>query len=149
MQQDELHRVKANSNNPTGWDPRKSLNILKSLIHPRPLLPQVDEDGDEMMEIDEEAVEKLCIQVGLGPAGSADENYVDEGRSIIEQGTEDTDVDMEEAISEQAENREILISSCAKPARNTSGFFNVDANICHEFTDLNESFTLTNTRKSS
>ncbi|KAJ6338839.1 hypothetical protein OIU76_008325 [Salix suchowensis] len=32
---DELHRVKANSNNPTGWDPRKSLNILKSLIHPR------------------------------------------------------------------------------------------------------------------
>ncbi|XP_011011105.1 PREDICTED: kinesin-like protein KIN12B isoform X1 [Populus euphratica] len=117
---DELHRVKANSNNPTGWDPRKSLNILKSLIHPLPRLPQVDEDGDEMMEIDEEAVEKLCIQVGLGPAGSADENYVDEGRSIIEQGTEDTDVDMEEAISVQAENHEILISSCAKPARNTS-----------------------------
>ncbi|KAG6785287.1 hypothetical protein POTOM_011017 [Populus tomentosa] len=71
---DELHRVKANSNNPTG----------------------------------------------LGPAGSADENYVDEGRSIIEKGTEDTDVDMEEAISEQAENHEILISSFAEPARNTS-----------------------------
>ncbi|KAJ6729144.1 CENTROMERE PROTEIN E [Salix viminalis] len=117
---DELHRVKANSNNPTGWDPRKSLNILKSLIHPRHRLPQVDEDGDEMMEIDEEAVEKLCIQVGLEPAGSADEKYVGEGRSIIEQGTEDTDVDMEEAIPLQAENHEILISSCAKPARNTS-----------------------------
>uniref|UniRef100_A0A6N2MYD1 Kinesin-like protein n=1 Tax=Salix viminalis TaxID=40686 RepID=A0A6N2MYD1_SALVM len=117
---DELHRVKANSNNPTGWDPRKSLNILKSLIHPRHRLPQVDEDGDEMMEIDEEAIEKLCIQVGLEPAGSADEKYVGEGRSIIEQGTEDTDVDMEEAIPLQAENHEILISSCAKPARNTS-----------------------------
>ncbi|KAG5222186.1 kinesin protein [Salix suchowensis] len=117
---DELHRVKANSNNPTGWDPRKSLNILKSLIHPRHRLPQVDEDGDEMMEIDEEAVEKLCIQVGLEPAGSADEKYDGEGRSIIEQGTEDTDVDMEEAIPLQAENHEILISSCAKPARNTS-----------------------------
>ncbi|CAK7348926.1 unnamed protein product [Dovyalis caffra] len=116
---DELHKVKANSKNPTGWDPRKSLNILKSLIHPRPRLPQVDEDGDEMMEIDEEAVEKLCIRVGLGPADAADQNHVDEGRSIIEQGTEDTDVDMEEAISEQAEKHEILILGCAEPARNT------------------------------
>ena len=58
-------------------------------------LPQVDEDGDEMMEIEEEAVEKLCIQVGLEPAGSTDEKFVGEGRSIIEQGTEDADVDME------------------------------------------------------
>ena len=126
MQQDELHRVKANSNNPTGWDPRKSLNILKSLIHPLPRLPEVDEDGDEMMEIDEEAVEKLCIQVGLGPAGATYQNYVDEGRSIIDQGTEDTDVDMEETIPEQAEKLEILISGCAEPARNnTSGFSNI------------------------
>ncbi|KAJ6674737.1 KINESIN-LIKE PROTEIN KIN-12B [Salix viminalis] len=117
---DELHRVKANSNNPTGWDPRKSLNILKSLIHPLPRLPEVDEDGDEMMEIDEEAVEKLCIQVGLGPAGATYQNYVDEGRSIIDQGTEDTDVNMEETIPEQAEKLEILISGCAEPARNNT-----------------------------
>eukprot|EP00258_Populus_trichocarpa_P011892 XP_002321106.3 kinesin-like protein KIN-12B [Populus trichocarpa] len=117
---DELHRVKANSNNPTGWDPRKSLNILKSLIHPLPRLPQVDEDGDEMMEIDEGAVEKLCIQVGLGPAGATYQNYVDEGRSIIDQGTEDSDVDMEETIPEQAEKHEILISGCAEPARNNT-----------------------------
>ncbi|KAF9662981.1 hypothetical protein SADUNF_Sadunf18G0110900 [Salix dunnii] len=82
-------------------------------------LPQVDEDGDEMMEIEEEAVGKLCIQVGLEPAGSADEKHVGEGRSIIEQGTEDTNVDMEEAIPLQAENHKILISSCAKPSRNT------------------------------
>ncbi|KAF9669495.1 hypothetical protein SADUNF_Sadunf14G0113400 [Salix dunnii] len=108
---DELNRVKANSNNPTGWDPRKSLNILKSLIHPLPRLPEVDEDGDEMMEIDEEGVEKLCIQVGLGPAGATYQNYVDEGRSIIDQGTEDTDVDMEETIPGQAEKLEILISA--------------------------------------
>ncbi|KAF9661481.1 hypothetical protein SADUNF_Sadunf19G0073300 [Salix dunnii] len=57
---------------------------------------------------------------GLDPANLADEKYVGEGRSIIEQGTEDTDVDMEEAISLQVENYEILISSCAKPARNVS-----------------------------
>ena len=101
----------------------RSESELKCLIHPRAKLPHVDEDGDEMMEIDEEAVEKLCIQAGLEPAGSADEKYVGEGRSIIEQGTEDTNVDMEEAIPLQAENHEILISSCAKPARNTSGFF--------------------------
>ncbi|KAG5231925.1 PHRAGMOPLAST-ASSOCIATED KINESIN-RELATED protein [Salix suchowensis] len=117
---DELQRVKANSNNPTGWDPRKSLNILKSLIHPLPRLPEVDEDGDEMMEIDEEAVEKLCIQVGLGPAGATYQNYVDEGKSIIDQGTEDTDVDMEETIPEQAEKLEILVSGCAEPARNST-----------------------------
>ncbi|KAF9663004.1 hypothetical protein SADUNF_Sadunf18G0113200 [Salix dunnii] len=57
---------------------------------------------------------------GLEPAGLADEKYVGEGRSIIEQGTEDTDVDIEEAISLQVESYEILISSCAKPARNVS-----------------------------
>ncbi|KAB5552708.1 hypothetical protein DKX38_010019 [Salix brachista] len=73
----------------------------------------------EMMEIEEEAVEKLCIQVGLEPVGSANEKYIGEGRSIIEQGTEDTNVDMEETIPLQVENHEILISSCDKPSRNT------------------------------
>ncbi|KAJ8774343.1 hypothetical protein K2173_011592 [Erythroxylum novogranatense] len=99
---DELHRVKANSNNPTGWDPRKSLNILKSLIHPHHRLAQVDEDGDEEMEIDEEDVENLCIQVGLPPTINGNGNNADESRCIID-GTQDTDVDMEEDISEQVQ----------------------------------------------
>ncbi|KDP32570.1 hypothetical protein JCGZ_13120 [Jatropha curcas] len=115
---DELHRVKANSNNSTGWDPRKSLNILKSLIHPHSRLPQLDEDGDEEMEIDEEAVEKLCIEVGLPPASAGDCNIVDESRCTMGQGPEDTDVDMEEGISEQAEKHEIMTVDCADPVKN-------------------------------
>ncbi|KAL1078289.1 hypothetical protein V6Z11_D10G150600 [Gossypium hirsutum] len=68
---DELHRMKSDGNNQTdpngsystGWNARRSLNLLKfSLHHPR-TLPHVDEDGDEEMEIDEEAVEDLCAQI--------------------------------------------------------------------------------------
>jgi hypothetical protein len=46
---------------------------------------------------------------------------------------------MEETIPEQAEKHEILISGCAEPARNnTSGFSNINANICRDFMDLHE-----------
>lgn len=38
-----------------------------SLHHPR-TLSHVDEDSDEEMEIDDEAVEDLCAQIGLQPA---------------------------------------------------------------------------------
>lgn len=120
MNQDELHRVKANSNNQTGWDPRKSLNILKSLIHPHPLLPKVDEDGDEEMEIDEEAVEKLCIQVGLQPEGAKVCSTIDENRHITE-GPEDTDVDMVEGMSEQVEKHELSNADCPEPIVDTPG----------------------------
>ncbi|KAJ9187052.1 hypothetical protein P3X46_002548 [Hevea brasiliensis] len=120
---DELHRVKSNSNNPTGWDPRKSLNLLKSLIHPHPRLPQVDEDGDEEMEIDEEAVENLCIEVGMQPAGTEDCNTVDKIRHIIEQSP-DADVEMEEGTCEQ-DKHEIMIVDCADTVRNSQGYSNV------------------------
>nr|DAD24097.1 TPA_asm: hypothetical protein HUJ06_025560 [Nelumbo nucifera] len=70
---DELLRMKANGNstNPngaysTGWNARRSLNLLKLSLN-RPMT--VEEDSDEEMEIDEEAVERLCIQVGLQSAG--------------------------------------------------------------------------------
>ncbi|EEF45998.1 Carboxy-terminal kinesin, putative [Ricinus communis] len=131
---DELHRVKANSSNPTGWDTRKSLNILKSLIHPHSHLPQVDEDGDEEMEIDEEAVEKLCIEVGLPPMGTEDCNTVSE-RCIQKQTSEDTDVDMEEGISELVEKREIMIVDCADPVRTSQGS-NINDNIHHDLVDV-------------
>ncbi|KAF2325742.1 hypothetical protein GH714_034749 [Hevea brasiliensis] len=120
---DELHRVKSNSNNPTGWDPRKSLNLLKSLIHPHPRLPQVDEDGDEEMEIDEEAVENLCIEAGMQPAGTEDCNTVDKSRRIIEQSP-DADVEMEEGTCEQ-DKHEIMIVDCADTVRNSQGYSNV------------------------
>lgn len=130
--------MKANSNNPTGWDPRKSLIILKSLIHPQPRFPKVDEDGDEEMEIDEEAVEKLCIQVGLPPVSTEDHDAVDESRSIIEQGPEDTDVDMEEGICEQIERHEIMTVDCNRTVTNTTGFSGVNVHICNDMMEVND-----------
>ncbi|XP_058103126.1 kinesin-like protein KIN-12A isoform X2 [Magnolia sinica] len=65
---DELQRIKSNGAYSTGWDARRSLNLLRlSLNHPA-TLPRVEDDSDEEMEIDEEDVEKLCLQVGLQSA---------------------------------------------------------------------------------
>ncbi|KAG8661415.1 hypothetical protein MANES_01G003100v8 [Manihot esculenta] len=121
---DELHRVKMNSNSPTGWDPRKSLNLLKSLIHPHPRLTQVDEDGDEEMEIDEDAVENLCIE-GLQPADTEDCNIIDKRRCSFEQDP-DAVVEMEEGISEQGEKQETVYVDCAHPVRIAQGCSNVN-----------------------
>ncbi|KAK1592723.1 hypothetical protein Q3G72_029223 [Acer saccharum] len=155
---DELHRMKANGNtqaDSTGdysasWA-RRSLNILKHSFHHPMTLPCIDDDGDEEMEIDEEAVEKLCDQVDLQLAGSEDcskikvskvetlksdsqcvasedessgkpKDYASESGCIKEQGSEDSDVNMEEGISEQIEDREneTMIADCAEPVTNTA-----------------------------
>lgn len=71
-QQEELLRMKSNGTSAdgnggysTGWNARRSLNLLKmSLNRPR-ALPSVEHDSDEEMEIDEEDIERLCIEVGL------------------------------------------------------------------------------------
>lgn len=57
---DELVKMKSNDNGQvTGWNPRRSLNILRLSLN-RPLtLPQTDTESDEDMEIDEESGEKL------------------------------------------------------------------------------------------
>ncbi|GLT49527.1 hypothetical protein SLA2020_230790 [Shorea laevis] len=111
---DELYRMKANNNalaNPdggysTGWNARRSLSLLKlSLNHPS-TLSHLDEDGDEEMEIDEDAVEKLCVQVGLQSAG-IDQNTNDMCK--VETTESDTDVNMEEETSEQPKNSELMI----------------------------------------
>ncbi|CAI0397671.1 unnamed protein product [Linum tenue] len=104
---DELHRVKANNTNQTGWDPHKSLNILKSLMHPHSLLPKMDEDSDEEMEIDEEAVEMLCAAV-------SEYQPICTSRCAIE------DVDMEEGTSEQVEDGSISVGDCTDPTASTT-----------------------------
>ncbi|CAN1182467.1 Kinesin-like protein KIN-12A [Linum perenne] len=104
---DELHRVKANKTNPTGWDPHKSLNILKSLMHPHSLLTKLDEDGDEEMEIDEEAVEKFC-------AAASEDQAMKSSRRVTEQGAEDTDVEMEEGTPEKVEDSDIIVGGRSK-----------------------------------
>ncbi|KAH7521529.1 hypothetical protein FEM48_Zijuj07G0043200 [Ziziphus jujuba var. spinosa] len=112
---DELHRIKANGSNPvdsngghTAARIRRSLNLIRSSINRPFALPHVDEDGDEEMEIDEEAVEKLFIEVDKQSACSeADKSdsqgLISGGGCLKEQGTEDTDVNMEEGISEHDE----------------------------------------------
>jgi kinesin family protein 15 len=84
IQQDELHRMKANCNNPSdsngghsaAWI-RRSLSLLKSNLNCPITLHSVDDDGDEEMEIDEEAVERLCDQVDKQIAGSEANNKID------------------------------------------------------------------------
>ncbi|KAJ0092486.1 hypothetical protein Patl1_26191 [Pistacia atlantica] len=103
IQQDELHRVKANDQNLTatnggcsaGWA-RRSLNILKRSLHHPMTLPHIDDDGDEEMEIDKDAVEKICDHVDM---------------QLAEKGSEDTDVKMEEGISEQLPEEKKALSS--------------------------------------
>ncbi|KAI3511604.1 hypothetical protein L1887_18759 [Cichorium endivia] len=83
---DELVRVKASGNQgdsnggySTGWNARRSLNLLKFTLNCPMVLPRVDDDGDEEMEIVEENEENKKI---------------------------DTDVIMEEDVSQQLQNLE-------------------------------------------
>lgn len=145
---DELHRIKAAGNIPgdsngghsAAWI-RRSLCLLKSNLSGPITLRHVDDDGDEEMEIDDEAVERLCDQVDkqivgreasndtdlqktetvasdlLFVAPSASQCYTSIGGRIKEQSSEDTDVNMEEGASEQDE---IMIVDNTEPVRNTS-----------------------------
>lgn len=77
--------MKANGNNPsdskqylTGKDVRRSLHLLKLSLHHPMTLPHADDDSDEEMEIDEEAVERLCHQVGLQSSSCGDMEGVSE-----------------------------------------------------------------------
>ncbi|XP_010512704.1 PREDICTED: kinesin-like protein KIN-12B isoform X2 [Camelina sativa] len=127
---DELQRVKDNNNNPTNpnasyttsWNARRSLSLLRSfgLGHPKSL-PNGDDDGDTEMEIDEEAVERLCTQMGLSPPTEEnnqdmsrvekivsslalkDESYSNSHLKSSDNFPEDTDVNMEDACC-QTEN---------------------------------------------
>ncbi|KAI3791167.1 hypothetical protein L2E82_04825 [Cichorium intybus] len=63
---DELLRMKENTNQgdpsgkySTGWNARRSLNLLKYSLNRPMMLPRMDEDGDEEMEIVEEAEQVL------------------------------------------------------------------------------------------
>ncbi|KAH7573360.1 hypothetical protein ACOSQ2_007259 [Xanthoceras sorbifolium] len=171
---DELHRMKTNGNSQAdstrdysaSWA-RRSLNILKHSFHHPMTLPRIDDDGDEEMEIDEEAVEKLCDQVDLQLAGSEDcskikvgkvetskshsqlvasedvssgkpKDCLSESGAIEEQGSEDTDVNMEEEISEQVEDckNEIMIADCAEPVTNTADVSD-DTEQNHKLVDQN------------
>ncbi|KAM5569738.1 kinesin-like protein KIN-12B [Rosa sericea] len=133
---DELQRIKANGKNAVdangghsaAWF-RQSLNILKASLNRPMMSSHIDDDGDEEMEIDEEAVERLCVEVANQSVGCYARNLsnvsnVDTSKShselmgvqigssdvpqtrtsgsgfVTEQGSDDTDVKMEEEISD-------------------------------------------------
>lgn len=119
--QDELIRVKANGsqadqngNYSSGWNARRSLNLLKFSLNRPMTLPPLDEDGDTEMEIVEEAE-----LLGLLPEGSKElgilrktlsksslvgpsEGCNEEKHSSCkgEEGSEDADITMEEEVPE-------------------------------------------------
>ncbi|CAN4095728.1 unnamed protein product [Withania somnifera] len=114
---EELLRMKANGYqaDQAGWSVRRSLNLLKfSLNHPMTL--HVDDDGDTQMEIVEEAEllgllsggskENNMLEIlrktskGSSPLNSAVQHGEKEYGYNTEQGSGDTDVTMEEEVSE-------------------------------------------------
>ncbi|KAB1213491.1 Kinesin-like protein KIN12B [Morella rubra] len=129
--------IDSNGGHSAAWI-RRSMSLLKaSLLSPTTLL-HVDDDGDEEMEIDEEAVERLCIQVDKHLASSEANNSsclgktktvnsdlqlmasqwdTSVGKLINEQSSEDTDVNMEEGASE---HEELMTIDCTDPVRNAS-----------------------------
>ncbi|KAL7596081.1 hypothetical protein Lser_V15G29500 [Lactuca serriola] len=88
---DELIRMKENNNSPdpnTGWNARRSLNLLKYSLNRPMMLPHIEDDEDEEMEIVEEA-EQVLLE-----ATEACKNM-------------ETDVNMKEEISEQVDKCEV------------------------------------------
>ncbi|KAL6194131.1 hypothetical protein ACLB2K_035215 [Fragaria x ananassa] len=133
---DELQRIKANGKNTVdtngghsaAWF-RQSLNVLKASLKRPMMSSHIDDDGDEEMEIDEEAVERLCVEVanqsvGFDARNLCNVNTADTSKSqselivvqigssdvpqihtpgsgfVTEQCSDDTDVKMEEEISD-------------------------------------------------
>ncbi|GAB4844042.1 TRAFAC class myosin-kinesin ATPase super [Ancistrocladus abbreviatus] len=133
---DELLRMREHGNQTdpngaysNGWNARRSLNLLKfSLNHPT-ALPRADDDGDEVMEIDEEAVEKVFVECGLQPPRGEGQNSdysrglePDQPESEVvgpreasgngcteKQDSEVSDVGLDEGISEIADKNEVMI----------------------------------------
>ncbi|KAL0382866.1 UNVERIFIED_CONTAM: Kinesin-like protein KIN-12B [Sesamum calycinum] len=102
---DELHRMKANNDQTgqtgayaTGWSARRSLNLLRFSLNRPMMLPHAEDDSDEEMEI-----------VGTDETMPV----IPEERCVRspEQGYEDTDVNMEDAVFETVDQDKVNIIS--------------------------------------
>ncbi|XP_047946406.1 kinesin-like protein KIN-12B [Salvia hispanica] len=100
---DELHRMKANQDQTgqtgayaTGWSAKRSLNLLRFSLNRPMVLPHVEDDSDEEMEIVD-----TCETTSL----------IREETSASTPGCEDADVHMEDESSETADkNKSNVIS---------------------------------------
>ncbi|KAJ9558986.1 hypothetical protein OSB04_013600 [Centaurea solstitialis] len=109
---DELVRVKSTGNQgdpsagySTGWNARRSLSLLKFSLNRPMILPHVDDDGDEEMEIVEEGEEALSSscevnkKMDIGASGILTGDRIPNVSGIAHINrkiSEDTDVNMEE-----------------------------------------------------
>ncbi|KAK9932899.1 hypothetical protein M0R45_020120 [Rubus argutus] len=139
---DELQRIKANGKNTVdtngghsaAWF-RQSLNILRASLHRPMASSHVDDDGDEEMEIDEEAVERLCFEV-------ANQSVCCEARNISNVNNVDTNKSHSELVALQIESSDV-------PQNRTSGSFCVteqgsddtDAKMEEEISDVPQNHT--------
>ncbi|KAL8120951.1 kinesin-like protein KIN-12B [Apium graveolens] len=76
---DELYRVKQmgncmepNGGYSTGWNARRSLNLLKFSLNRPMTLPHIDDEGDEEMEIVEQAEQIGLLLAGIEGSNSGD-----------------------------------------------------------------------------
>ena len=163
-QKDELVRMKANGtptnangSYSTSWNARRSLNLLKLSLNRPMTLSHIEDDSDEEMEIDEEAVERLCIQVGLQSTHS-EENNINERISACvssnisnpatpnsgvacdsEQGSDEADVNMEDCqlgdATEEVDNHGVV---SREPALNNSESSNLNDRQSHQKNSVKE-----------
>ncbi|XP_051133503.1 kinesin-like protein KIN-12B [Andrographis paniculata] len=90
---DELHRMKANNQTgqggayATGWNARRSLNLLRYSLNRPMMLPHIEDDSDEEMEI---------VDTDETMSTMPDEKYICSPR----QDDKSTDINMEDETSE-------------------------------------------------
>lgn len=118
---DELHRMKANQDQTgqagactTGWSARRSLNLLKFSLNRPMMLPHVEDDSDEEMEIVDThetmpVCEETCVLSPEQASDDADVNMEDEAFETLHK-------DKSTALSHAIAGRHLEISPERKSA---------------------------------
>ncbi|XP_073275294.1 kinesin-like protein KIN-12B [Primulina huaijiensis] len=141
---DELHRMKTNGNQTgqkngayaTGWNARRSLNLLKFSLN-RPLtLPHIDNDGDAEMEIvmeceevgeankslDDHEIECPCSHPVISIDRSVEEALAEIKNTCSgKQGSKDLDVDMEDEAFETVDQDKTELIIHGQTEKNSDG----------------------------
>ncbi|GFY83651.1 phragmoplast-associated kinesin-related protein [Actinidia rufa] len=151
LREDELLRMKANANQTdpnggysTGWNARRSLNLLKFSLNRPMTLPHVDEDSDEEMEIVDECEQKLnsrtrmILPLRKEILGSLSQTPL-KVLVLNIQGSKDIDVIMDEEPFDQVDNNhEGITVGHREPFTNTPHYSEADATEHHNHTEGND-----------
>lgn len=74
--------IEPNGGYSTGWNARRSLNLLKFSLNRPMTLPHIDDEGDEEMEIVEQAEQIGLLLAGIEGNYSADGKKLEMVRSV-------------------------------------------------------------------